>query len=590
MLRALPAQPHASYDSESGDPVDPAAPVKPMLGVFVTVQVVYLLGLAALASVSYRKTGTLAEFLVMGRSAGAFLTGTAYFATQFSMSSLVGVPGEIYSIGFAGLGIILSIAMFSMAFGVLVAGRKLRRLSVKLDLLTLPDYVASRYASNAARMLCALVIILFLIPYLAAQIVGAGVIFNVFTGSPYSFGAVLMGVVVIGYCLAGGMRATVLTDALQGVLMVLAAIATFVAVAARGGGLQNVMERLAAVNPGAMSFPGHPVAYFTWKTYVSQILMWTLFSIGQPQLINKYLVAKDYGSLLKASILSGAGMTITCFTVWTAGVMGMIVTPGIKNPDWVMPTMLAVSVGPFFASLIQAGIISAGMSTISSLLVVVAGAVSRDIYQKMINPGAGDRIMVRISRGMTVVVGAVVLGIALVRPATIFRLVLFAWSGAGIMAVPILGGLYWKRATGAGAAASVAVGITAILVLTFKLPWLALGFHPIIVSAALAAAALIAVSLLTSPSPLAALHDHFPARAPRRPLQLGYGLILAALFFLVWMPVSFIFPWKQYLPGWFGVPVFIWVWVGIQAATGMVLHFYRQRVCAPSGEECAGGD
>lgn len=562
--------------------MDPSAGVKPILGVFVTVQVAYLLGLALLASASYRKTSTLAEFLVMGRSAGAFLTGTAYFATQFSMSSLVGVPGEIYSIGFAGLGIILSIAMFSMAFGVLIAAPKLRALSGKLDLLTLPDYVAERYQSTPARLACALVIIVFLIPYLAAQIVGLGVIVNVFTGAPYALGAVLMGVVVIAYCLMGGMRATVLTDALQGVLMVVAAVATFVAVAAKGGGLSHVMERLAAVNPGAMSFPGHPVAYFTWKSYVSQILMWTLFSIGQPQLINKYLVAKSYGSLLTASILSGAGMTITCFTVWTAGVMGMIVTPGIKNPDWVMPAMLAISVGPLFASIIQAGIISAGMSTISSLLVVVAGAFSRDIYQKTINPGASDRTMVRISRLMTMAVGAVVLAIALMRPATIFRLVLFAWSGAGIMAIPILGGLYWKGATGKGAVASVAAGIASILLLTFKLPSLALGFHPIVVSAAVAAVTLFAVSLATAPVPAAVLETHFPPRSRTR-VPLTYGLVFAALFFLVWLPVPFIFPWKQYLPGWFGVPVFIWSWMAIQAATGITLYFYKRR----AGEEDA---
>ncbi|MGH8247396.1 MAG: sodium:solute symporter family transporter, partial [Gammaproteobacteria bacterium] len=238
--------------------VDPSIAVTPSVGIFVTVQVVYLLGLAVLAAVSYRKTGTLAEFLVMGRSAGAFLTGTAYFATQFSMSSLVGVPGEIYSIGFAGLGIILSIAMFSMAFGVLVAGRKLQALSGALDLMTLPDYIASRYDSRVARLLCALVIIFFLIPYLAAQLVGAGIIFNVFTGSSYEVGAVLMGVVVIAYCLLGGMRATVLTDALQGMLMVAAAVTTFIAVMVKGGGLERIMSQLAATNPGAMSFPGHP--------------------------------------------------------------------------------------------------------------------------------------------------------------------------------------------------------------------------------------------------------------------------------------------------------------------------------------------
>jgi len=110
--------------------------VEPIASVFLTVLLVYLFALAVLTYLSYKKTDTLREFFIMGGTAGSLLTGSAYFATQFSMSSLVGVPGTLSNVGFAGLGIILSVAMFSMAFGVLVAGGRLQGLSRKLDLLT----------------------------------------------------------------------------------------------------------------------------------------------------------------------------------------------------------------------------------------------------------------------------------------------------------------------------------------------------------------------------------------------------------------------------------------------------------------------
>lgn len=538
----------------------------PITGTFIAVQVIYLAGLLVLAWVSYSKTGTLKEFLVMGRSAGPFLAGTAYFATQFSMSSLVGVPGEIYSIGFAGLGIILSVAMLSMAFGVLLAGGRLQSLSRELELMTLPDYLAARYQSDLVRLLCAAVIIVFQIPYLAAQVIGAGVICNVFTGAPYAAGAVAMGVIVIAYCMAGGMRATIFTDALQGVLMVGSAIAIFVAVAAKGGGLSHIMAQLAGHNPGAMSFPGHPVAAFTWKQYVSQILMWTLFSIGQPQLVNKYLVARDYGTLIKGSIFSGVAMTLTCVTVWTAGVMAMVVAPGIGQADWVMPTLLATAISPFLASLFQAGILSAGMSTVSSLLVVVGGAFSRDIYQKLLNREADDRRVLWVSRVMVAAVGVVVLALAVVRPATIFRMVLFAWSGCGILAIPVLAGLYWKRPGKQAAVASIAAGIGTLLLLTFRFPAAALGFHPIVVSALVSVLALVSFGIIAKPaaSPMPARH----------PLGWKYIAVFAALYFVVWLPGRYIFPWKEYVPGFFGVPAFVWVWLAIQAITGTVLLVY----------------
>jgi hypothetical protein len=204
-----------------------------------------------------------------------------------------GVPGTLYSTGFAGQGIILSIAMFSMAFGVLIAGGRLRELSQRHQLFTLPDYLGLRYGSNVLRLLSADHYLLS-DTYMAAQVVGSGVIFNVFTGTPYWPGVVIMGAVVVAYCVIGGMRAAILSDALQGIVMVAASVLTFIAIARAGGGLSRVMADLAAISPGAMSFPGEPVGFLTWKGYVSQILMWTLFAIGQPQLVNKYMAARSY--------------------------------------------------------------------------------------------------------------------------------------------------------------------------------------------------------------------------------------------------------------------------------------------------------
>jgi sodium/pantothenate symporter len=553
----------------------------PITITFLAVQALYLLCLAGLASVSYRRTGSVGDFFVMGRSAGAFLTGVAYFATQFSMSSLVGVPGEIYSIGFAGLGIILSIAMLSMAFGVFVAGGRLHALGSAFDLMTLPDYLATRYDSDLVRFLGAAAIIAFQVPYLAAQVIGAGVIFNVFTGAAYETGVLLMGGIVIAYCMAGGMRATILTDALQGVLMVVAAIAIFAVVSEKGGGLSHIMARLSDQNPGAMSFPGHPNAAFTWKQYVSQILMWTLFSIGQPQLVNKYLVARSYRSLINGSVLSGIAMTLTCATVWTTGVMAMVVAPGIQRPDWVMPTLLALVASPLIASLFQAGILSAGMSTVSSLLIVVGGAFSRDIYQKLIRPEASDRSILRLSRLMIVAVGAIVLLLGVLRPATIFRLVLFAWSGTGILAVPILAGLYWRRATKEGAAAGILAGLAALLLVSFLRPAWGLGFHPVVVSSAVAAAALVGTSLLSAKRSGSQLEKHFAVvRGQAKALPGRYLAGFSALYLVVWLPIPYVFPWREYLPGWFGVPVFIWVWLSVQAATAALLLSYKRSMAS----------
>jgi sodium/pantothenate symporter len=549
----------------------------PLTAVFLPVLLAYLMGLALLTYLSYQKTDSLREFFVMGGSAGAFLTGLAYFATQFSMSSLMGVPGTLYNVGFAGHGIILSIAMFSMAFGVLVAGRRLQRLSRELDLLTLPDYLASRYGSNALRLLSALIIVVFLIPYMAAQVVGSGVIFQVFTGAPYWLGVLVMGTVVITYCVLGGMRAAILSDALQGIVMIAAAVATFFAVAHAGGGVSRIMSELAATTPGALSFPGQPVEYFSWRGYVSQVLMWTFFSIGQPQLVNKYMAARNYPSLVRGCFFSGAAIVLTCLTIWTAGVMARVVQPGIDHPDSVTPQIMSTTMSPVVASFLQTGILAAGMSTISSIVVMVAGALSRDIYQQFLGRTSMDQKVLAMARLMTVVAGAIAIGLALLRPATIFQIVLFGWSGTGILAIPILLGLYWRRASAAGAIAGTACGLASLLLATFRFPSWALGFHPIVMASVVAVVVSGAVSL--SGARCRAPEEHFPA-APtvHHFASARYFVALGVLYFLVWLPVPWIFPWKQYLPGFFGIPVFIWVWVAIQIVAAGVLYLYLNRI------------
>lgn len=487
------------------------ASFEPIPVVFLIVFAVYFLIILLLTFLSYKKTDSVKEFIIAGSTAGAFMTGISYFATQFSMSSLMGVPGDIFTTGFAGLGVILPIAMFSMGFGVLLVGGRLQKLNKKLDIYTIPDYVGSRYESNAMRIISSLIIIVFMIPFMAAQVLGAGLIFNVFTGAPYWIGVLGMGVIVLIYSMLGGMNAAIFTNTLQGVIMVVASIGTFIAVANYGGGLGTIMEELRAINPGAMSFPGSPVEYMDYKGYVSQILIWTLFSIGQPQLVNKYLVAKSYKSLLSGSVISGTAMTITCVTIWVAGVLAIVIAPeiDIANSDSVIPLLLGNVMHPILASAIAAGILAAGMSTIDSMLVVTSSAYSRDVYQKVLKPDVPDEKVLNVSRITTFVVGALVLVLALLEPAGIFELVVFAWSGNGIMALPILVGLYWKRATKQGAIVAVIAGVTLLISSSTFIPSLALGFAPIVVSAIISLILLVVVSLLTSPPSEKVLNSHF---------------------------------------------------------------------------------
>src|SRR5690606_8986121 len=112
----------------------------------------------------------------------------------------------------------------------------------------------------------------------------------------------------------------------------------------------------------------------------------------------------------------------------------------------------------YIAALLITGIVSAGMSTISALLIVATGGVTRDLYQNFVNPQASSRKMLSLSRWATVVLGVMAIAIGIMKPAGIFALIRFAFGGLGIWVAPVILGMFWKKATRSGAISAVIIG------------------------------------------------------------------------------------------------------------------------------------
>lgn len=399
---------------------------------------------------------------------------------------------------------------FSMLIPALLVGRRLITLGHRYKMLTMADYLADRYESTGIRGLLAVLMLVFLVSMMGAQTIGGGVIFTTYTGAPEWVGITVMGVTVILYCMAGGIRSIMLTDLIQGVLMVVTAVVTFFVSLELGGGLDVINAKLAAMDTNYVSFPGHNNSY-PWQNYVSMIVMWSFFAIGQPHLFTKFFTMKDHKTMFKAVILGTLGMWFSASFIEWCGVTGIIAFPGLegKNSDFVVPLILQGGLSPVLSSLMVAGIFSAGMSTISSLLLTATSAASRDLYQKILKRDATDEETWRLSKVITVVLGIIAIGIGISKPGSIFQIVLFAFGGLGIWAAPILLGMYWRRAT----TTSVYVGVIAAEILyvliTLEFPSWSFGFNPLIVAWAFAMVVMILVSLVTKPVSDATIRRHF---------------------------------------------------------------------------------
>ena len=487
-----------------------AAVIQPAPIPFYTVLVLYLGIMAFIGWYAGRKTNSIGDFFVLSGKAGVLVSGIAYFSTQFSMGTFLGTPGTIYGVGYAGMAISVPGAVFCMILPALLIGRKLITLGHKYGFLTMADYLTDRYHSKKMSGVLGVMMLFFLVPMMGAQIIGAGVIVHVFTGLPEWVGVVGMGIIVILYCMTGGMKGAMMTDVIQGSLMIATAVVTFIVSVVMGGGFSNINHTLQSMNEAYLTFPGAN-GYMPWTYYVSNIVLWSFFTMGQPHLFTKFFAMKDHKTMFKAILLGTAGMFFSATLIEWAGVNGIASIQNIEKADQIIPMILQRGMNPFLASIFIAGIVAAGMSTIDGILVTTTGAVTRDIYQKIINKDATDENVMKLSKVVTVIIGIIVICFGVFQPGSIFEINLFAFSGMAIFVVPILFGIYWKKATAKGAIASVIVGIISLLLFTLNpsVKALAMGFHALFPTTIIASIVMIVVSKFTKTPPQETIDRHF---------------------------------------------------------------------------------
>lgn len=487
-----------------------AAVIQPAPIPFYTVLVLYLGIMAFIGWYAGRKTNSIGDFFVLSGKAGVLISGIAYFSTQFSMGTFLGTPGTIYGVGYAGMAISVPGAVFCMILPALLIGRKLITLGHKYGFLTMADYLTDRYHSKNMSGVLGVMMLFFLVPMMGAQIIGAGVIVHVFTGLPEWVGVVGMGIIVILYCMSGGMKGAMMTDVIQGSLMIATAVVTFIVSVVMGGGFSNINHTLQSMNEAYLTFPGAN-GYMPWTYYVSNIVLWSFFTMGQPHLFTKFFAMKDHKTMFKAILLGTAGMFFSATLIEWAGVNGIASIQNIEKADQIIPMILQRGMNPFLASIFIAGIVAAGMSTIDGILVTTTGAVTRDIYQKIINKDATDETVMKLSKVVTVIIGIIVICFGVFQPGSIFEINLFAFSGMAIFVVPILFGIYWKKATAKGAIASVIVGIISLLLFTLNpsVKALAMGFHALFPTTIIASIVMIVVSKFTETPPQETIDRHF---------------------------------------------------------------------------------
>jgi sodium/proline symporter len=279
--------------------------------------------------------------------------------------------------------------------------------------------------------------------------VSSGKAFSSFLGMDYRTGVIVGAIFIIGYTFVGGYKAVSYTDVVQGVLMLLGLIAVPVAAIIASGGWGNVEESLAQQDPALLdmfAFADTPA----WIGIASFLAIGLPF-MGVPQLLIRYMSARDDGEIRKARIMSVIVLLIFTAGAVTAGVAGRALYPGLEDSETIFPVISNNLFPPVVAGMLLVVVLSAIMSTVDSLLLLASSSVVRDTYQKIMGSDESDERLSTYGKIVTIVIGIIAVVLGIQEPRVIFHFVLASWSGLGSAFGPaLIGILYYRRVTWAG--------------------------------------------------------------------------------------------------------------------------------------------
>lgn len=422
----------------------------------------YTAMLAHHAWIGRRGTKELADYYVGGRSMGGITIGLSFFATYSSTNSFVGFAGQSYLYGTPWLLMAPAVVGFSLLAWLWVAPR-LRHFTGSLGSLTIPDFIGFRFGSRTARTTAAIIVIFASILYVTAIFKGIANTLEAFLNLPYGTVIWIVFVIVVIYTAVGGFISVVKTDAVQGLIMVLAAALLFFGTVRRSGGLDSVFE-LADTD-----FGGH---LFAWDAAMPlPVLLGIIFAatikfIVEPRQLTRFYALKDKRAVRQGTWVSTFAFLIVYTMLVPIGLYAQNIFPGeFTDSDRIVPALLTDPsiFHPSLSGLVLLALIAGAMSSLDSVLLVMASTCHRDLLEPWTRNVTGY-YAVRATRWYVVLFAFICTLIALDPPGSIVRLTAFSGSlYAACFFPPLIFGLYWRRGNGTAVTATFLAGVAVLL-------------------------------------------------------------------------------------------------------------------------------
>jgi sodium/proline symporter len=427
---------------------------------------IYLIILVLIGIWSSRFNKTLDDFLIAGRKLSTLPVAISAEASDMSGWLVLALPGRAFMLGISAILTAIACALGTL-FNWSVVAKRLRRFTGKLRALTIPSFLEDRYKddTHTIRAISTVIIAVFMVAYVSAQLVASGKILSETFGWGYHSALILGFAIITFYTLMGGFFAVAWTDVFQGMLIVIILIVLPIIGIIQLGGLDSIFSTIGQMDINAIS-PTYGYGGILFILFAFASIAWFFGYPGQPHVLTRYMAIKSEKKLWNSTLI---GMVWVIISLWGAiliGIVGLAMFGGLSDPEKVMP-MLATSLLPeWIAGIVIAAIVAAIMSTADSQLLVATSSVVEDVYHKLVNPKAGQKKLLRFSRISVLLLSIIAYIFAIPgENSAIYFLVAFAWGGLAASFGPlIILSLWWKRTTKWGAIAGMISGMTTVFI------------------------------------------------------------------------------------------------------------------------------
>ncbi|MBT3047717.1 MAG: sodium/proline symporter PutP [Candidatus Thiodiazotropha sp.] len=422
----------------------------------------YLLAVLGIGIVAWRRTRSLSDFVLGGRSLGSWVAALSASASDMSGWLLLGLPGYAYVAGLESFWLALGLLIGTWLNWRLVAARLRTASEAAGNALTLPEYLSNRFedSSGLIRVSSSFFVLLFFLFYTSSGLVAGGKLFESVFGLPYVWAVASGAAIIILYTAFGGFLAVSWTDLFQGLLMLLALVAIPLYALPELGGIDGFVSTMGGIN-GELLDPlsdskGGPLGLIA----IVSLMAWGLGYFGQPHILARFKAIKESGFVPRAERIAVSWVFISLTAACLVGMMGVpLFEVPLEDAETVFIRLVELLFHPLVAGICLAAILAAIMSTADSQLLVSSSTFTADLYRLLLRKQASEAELVIVGRLAVLSIALVALLLALDRESKVLDLVSYAWAGFGAAFGPaVLLSLYWKGMNRWGALAGIVSG------------------------------------------------------------------------------------------------------------------------------------